>query len=82
MQNEFISDIESFTTDFQTYLLQGFFFAGGETRNFAIKLVLQQCCKKVARFILPVLPYLLIFCRCRCRRRLTLHNFISLFFLK
>ena len=59
MQNEFISDIESFTTDFQTYLLQGFFFAGVETRNIAIQLVLQQCCKKsctfyLARFTVPI----------------------------
>ena len=69
MQRKFISDVESVTTDVQTYMLQG-----GEMRNIAIQLVLQQCCKKNARFLLSVLPYLLIF----CRRRLTLHNFILL----
>ena len=46
VQNEFISDVTSFTTDVQTYLLQVFFFAGGETCNIAIQLVLQQYCKK------------------------------------
>ena len=46
VQNEFISDVTSFTTDVQTYLLQVFFFAGVETWNIAIQLVLQQCCKK------------------------------------
>ena len=35
--------------------------------------------KSNTRFLLPVLPYLLIFCR--RRRRLTLHNFILLLFL-
>ena len=63
MQNEFISDVASFTTDVQTYLLQGLFFAGGETRNISTQLVLQQCCKKsgtffVARFtvLINLLP--------------------------
>ena len=46
VQNEFISDVTSFTTDVQTYLLQVLFFAGGETCNIAIQFVLQQCCKK------------------------------------
>ena len=75
VQNKFISDVESFTTDVETHLLQG-----GEMRSIAIQLVLQQCCKKKnVLFLLPVLPYLLIF----CRRRLTLHNFfLLLFFLK
>ena len=56
VQNEFISDVASFTTDVQTYLLQGFVsFAGAETRNIATQLVLQQCCKKeVAHFLLPL----------------------------
>ena len=77
VQNEFISDVESFTTKVQTYLLQG-----GEKHNIAIQLVLHQCCKKMHVFCCHVLPYLLIFCR--CRRRLTLHNFILLliFFFK
>ena len=80
VQDEFISDLASFNTDVQTYLLQGFVsFAGGETRNIATQLVLQQCCKKKLHiFCCPFLPYLLIFCR--WRRRLTLHNFILLFF--
>ena len=45
VQNEFTSDVTSFTTDVQTYLLQ-VFFRGGETCNIAIQLVLQQCCQK------------------------------------
>ena len=31
---------------------------GGKTRNIAIRLILQQCCKTSCTFSLPVLPYL------------------------
>ena len=77
VQNEFTSDFASFTTDVQTYLLQGFLFRrwwNAQHRYSTRFAAMLQ--KKVARFLLPVLPYLLIFCRCRRRRRLTLHNFI------
>ena len=57
VQNEFISDVASFTTDVQIYLLQGFFFfVGHETRNIAVQLVLQQRCQKSCTFFVPVLP--------------------------
>jgi len=44
----------------QQIRLQGFFYAGRKTRNIAIQLVMQQCCKISYTFLffLPVLPYL------------------------
>ena len=41
----------------QQISLQGFFHVDGKTRNIAIQLVMQQCCKiSYAWFFLPVLP--------------------------
>ena len=49
------SDIEHFTTHVQTCIAktrsQG--FVGGNTRDIAIQLVLQQCCKKLHVFCYP-----------------------------
>ena len=64
LQNELNNDVTRFTTHIKTcfatnQLLKGL-NVSGKTRNIAIKLVLQQCCKtmEVARFLLPVFPYL------------------------
>ena len=48
---------------------------GGKTRNIAIQLVLQQCCKTSCTFFLPRVkkpldPLIFFFCRSRCLRRL------------
>ena len=62
LQNELNSEVARFTTHVQTCqqpdLLQDRFDVGGKTRNIAIQLVLQQCCKTscmifVARFSVP-----------------------------
>ena len=67
LQNELNSVVARFTTLVRTVLQQKriencccfFFFVGGKTRNIAIQLVLQQCCKTNCTFLLPVLvPYL------------------------
>ena len=60
-QNELNGDVARFTTHVQTcYLLQDRFYMGGKTRNIAIQMVLQQCCKTsctflVTRFSAPLL---------------------------
>ena len=55
--NELNSDVERFTTHIKPVLQQIRLFAGlnmgGKTSNIAIQLVLQQCSKKVARFLCP-----------------------------
>ena len=55
-------DVALFTTHVQTCsqpdLLQDRFDVGGKTRNIAIQLVLQQCCKTSCTFLLPVSRYL------------------------
>ena len=45
----------------QPDLLQDRFDEGGKTRNIAIQLVLQQCCKTSRTFFVAVLPYLKLF---------------------
>ena len=58
-----VSPISTFVVNTLTLKLSAFFFAtqvdvGGKTRNIALQLVLQQCSKQVAPFLLPVFPYL------------------------
>ena len=45
----------------QPDLLQDRFDEGGKTRNIAIQLVLQQCCKTSRAFFVAVLPYFKLF---------------------
>ena len=61
-QNELNSDVARFTTHTKPVLQQIRLLTGlnmsGKTRNIAIQLVLQQCCKTSCTFLLPVFPYL------------------------
>ena len=58
LQNELNSDVGRFTTHIKPVLQQISFLTGlnkgGKTRNIAIQLVLQQCCKTGCTFLLPV----------------------------
>ena len=59
VQNEFISDVTSFTTDVQTYLLQVFFFAGVKHATSLFNSFCSNVAKKrntffVARFTVPI----------------------------
>ena len=57
LQNELKSDVARFPTHVQTCQqpewVQDMFDEGGKTLNVALQLVLQQCCKQVARFCHP-----------------------------
>ena len=57
IKGTFASLSYSVRTRLATNKVVRFVFVGGKTRNVAIQLVLQQCCKKVARFLSPFLPY-------------------------
>ena len=62
LQNKLNSDVTRFTTHIKPVLQQIRLLTGlnvsGKTRNIAIQLVLQQCCKTSCTFLLPVFPYL------------------------
>ena len=63
LQNELNSDVTRFTTHIKPVLQQIRLLAGlnvgGKTRNIAVQLVLQQCCKTSCTFFVAhVFPYL------------------------
>ena len=66
LQNKLNSDVARFTTHIKPVLQQIRLVTGlnviGKTRNTAIQLVFQQCCKTSCTFLLPVLTKLLCAC--------------------